>query len=124
MASAPDVERLSELIAQVLRSNRPMTEQRIASAIYRRARVRTDARSVHLVMTGQPRRFVRVEDRFLFLRRAARWRLVEAGPASDLGTSGAPVPALPLRPLMSGAAAAELTFREEDPPPQAIGRSI
>ena len=124
MVSDRDVERLTELVALVLRGSGPMTERRIATAIYRRARVRTDARSVRLILAGRPRRFVQVEDRFLFLRRATRWRLVEAGPAQDPGTSGAPVPAFPRRPLRSGAAAAELTFREEEPPPQAIGRLI
>ncbi len=119
-----DSDRLSELIAEVLAGNRPLTEQRIASAIFRRARVKTDAGSVRRVLVNQPHRFTEVKDRFRFLRRAARWRLVEAGPADDPGTSGAPVPAQPRPPLLSGAAAAELTFREEDPPPPAIGRLI
>jgi hypothetical protein len=124
MSWEADHRRLSELIAEVLRCNRPMTEQRIATAVYRLARVRTDARSVRLVLAAQPNRFRQAKDRFRFLRRSPRWQLVEAGPAEDPGTSGALVPARPRPPYLSGSAAAPLTFREEDPPPQAIGRLI
>ena len=124
MSWEADHRRLSELIAEVLRANTPMTEQRIASAISRRAGVRTDARSVRLVLLALPHRFRPAKDRFRFLRRAARWQLVEAGPAEDPGTSGAPVQATPRAPLLSGSAAAQLTFREEDPPAEAIGRLI
>ncbi len=122
MSPEADVQRLSELIADVLRASRPMTEQRIASAIYRRSRFRTDARRVRLVLRSQPHRFAQVKDRFQFLRRSARWQLVEAGPAEDPGRSGALVPARPRPSLLSGSAAAKLAFREDDPPSQAIGR--
>jgi hypothetical protein len=52
---------------------------------------------------------------------AARWRLVEAG-QSGPDFSGAPVPAWPYRPMLSGAAAAALTFREDVPPTNVIGK--
>ena len=83
-----------------------------------------NARSVRLVLRAQPKRFRQAKDRFRFLRRSARWQLVEAGPAEDPGTSGALVPARPRPPYLSGSAAAALTFRQEEPPPQAIGRLI
>ena len=124
MIRESDAQRLFELIAAELRCKSPMTEQRIARAIYRRTRVRIDARTVRLVMRENPHRFIQVRDRFGFLRRAPRWQLAKAGPAEDRGTSGAPVPAKPLSPLLSGAAAAQLMFREDKPPPQAIGRVI
>ena len=124
MSWEADHRRLSEHIAEVLRCNRPMTEQRIATAIFRLTGVQTDARSVRLVLLAQPNRFRQPKDRFRFLRRSARWQLVEAGPAEDPGTSGALVPARPRPPLLSGSAAAVLTFREDDPPPHAIGRLI
>jgi hypothetical protein len=56
------------------------------------------------------------------LRRAARWSLLEV-PASGSGpdASGAPVPARPTPRTSSGAAAASLTFRPDDPPTNAIG---
>lgn len=124
MTRESDIQRLTELIAEVLRGNRPLTERRIASAIQRHARITTDAHSVRRVLERQPHRFIQVKDRFLFLRRSARWQLVEAGPPEDPGNSGALVPTRPHRPLLSGSAAAPLTFREEEPPPQAIGRPI
>lgn len=62
------------------------------------------------------------ERRPRFLQRSTRWQLVEAGPADVPGTA-APVPARPYRPSLSGAAAAALTFDEDQPPPNAIGRT-
>ncbi len=50
-------------------------------------------------------------------------RPVEPGSADSPGASGARVPSRPFPPTLSGAAAADLTFREEEPPPDAIGRT-
>ena len=117
-------ERLLELVAGIMRGNRPMTDAQIARTIHRRANVQTDARSVRHVLMSNQRRFRPVGSRFSFFRRGVRWRLVEAGPASDPGNAGPPVPARPYRPLLSGATAQPLAFREDDPPTNAIARRI
>jgi hypothetical protein len=78
-----------------------------------------DGRSVTAVLVDS-RQFRRSLRRFF--ERIARWKLVEVGPADNPGTAGAPVPARPYPPTLSGAAAAELSFREDDPP-NAVGRT-
>ena len=117
-------ERLDELVAAVLRNRRPMTDEQIVKAIYRRARVTTDAHSVRIVLMSHTGRFIRIRPRFRLFRRSIRWRLVEAGPASDPGNAGAPVPAWPYRPTLSGAAAVPLNFRSDEPPTNATGRLL
>ena len=117
-------ERMDELVAEVLRDQRPMTEAQIVRAIFRRARVTTDAPSVRIVLMSHAGRFCRVRPRFHLFRRSSRWLLVEAGPASDPGNAGAPVPAWPYRPTLSGAAAAPLNFRCDAPPTNATGRLL
>ena len=114
--------KLRQLVVTVMRDNRTMTVPEIISAIYRRYGVKTDARSVRRVLRSSG--FAPTRQRFRFLRRSVRWTLVKAGPSDDPGTSGAPVPARPYLPRLSGAAAAELTFREEEPPTNAIGRVV
>lgn len=117
-------ERLNELVVAVLREQRPMTEEQIVKAIYRRARVTTDAHSVRIVLVSHTGRFSRIQPRFQLFRRSIRWRLVEAGPAGDPGNAGAPIPAWPYRPTLSGAAAAPLKFRSDEPPTNASGRLL
>jgi hypothetical protein len=120
MASGVGLNRLAELVASEMRGHRPMTASEIVRAIQRHAHVKTDARSVTYVLTDR-NHFRRSRRRFF--QRGARWELVEAGPADDPGAAGAPVPARPYRPTLSGAAAAELTFRDDNPPTNAIGRT-
>jgi hypothetical protein len=113
---------LRRLVITVMRGNRPMTVAEIIRAIYRRFGVKTDERSVRAVLMSSG--FAPMRPRFRFLQRSVRWELVEAGPADDPGTAGAPVPAKPFLQRLSGATAAELTFREEEPPTDAIGRAV
>ncbi|HEV2036651.1 MAG TPA: hypothetical protein VGU71_21070 [Candidatus Dormibacteraeota bacterium] len=113
-------ERLAELISLVMRGCRPMTASEIARAIRRRVKVKTDERSVTRILMVHPRHFMRSRRRFF--QRSSRWELVEVGPADLPGPAGAPVPAWPYRPTLSGAAAANLTFREDEPPANAIGK--
>jgi len=112
-------ERLAELIVSVMRGHRPMTVVEIARAIQRNAKVKTDEISVTAILMdrGHFRR-----SRRRFFQRGARWELVEVGSSDNPGTAGAPVPARPYPPTLSGAAAADLSFREDDPPTNAIGR--
>lgn len=112
-------ERLVELIVSEMRGHRPMTASEIARAIQHHAKVKTDARSVTAVL-AESRRFRPTHRRFF--QRGARWELVEVGPADNPGPAGAPVPARPHPPTLSGAAAADLAFREDEPPTNAIGR--
>lgn len=123
MGSEAGFHRLTELVAGAIYGNRPMTEHQIVRAIYRRAKVKTDARSVRLVLMSDRRRFGLLRPRFPFFQRSTRWQLVEVGSADNPGTAGAPVPARPHLPTLSGAAAAELIFREDEPPTGAIGRT-
>jgi hypothetical protein len=111
---------LGKLIASVMQGNQPMTEKEIVKAIHRRATVKTDVRHVRRVLYSHPGRFSRISRRLRFV---VRWRLVAAGPANDPGNAGSPVPAWPYRPLLSGAAAVPLMFREDEPPTNAIGRT-
>jgi hypothetical protein len=114
-------ERLGEAIVDVLRCDRPMTAYEIARAMRRRHDVRIDAKTVESMLMRDPRRFRRGQRRFF--QRGARWQLVEAGPSTDPGGSGAPVPARPYPPTLSGAAAVALEFAEDEPPTNAIGRT-
>jgi hypothetical protein len=113
-------ERLAELIVAEMRGHRPMTAAEIARAIGRHARVKTDARSVTSILLDT-QHFRRSRRRFF--QRGARWELVEVGPADNRGMAGAPVPARPYPPTLSGAAAADLSFRGDEPPTNAIGRT-
>ena len=115
-------ERLAELIRMVMHGSRPMTASEIARAIRRRTKVKTDARSVATVLMIHPRHFTLSQRRFFFFQRSSRWELVEVGPTDSPGTAGARVPAWPLPPTLSGAAAVSLTFREDEPPTNAIGK--
>ena len=113
-------QQLGELMSTVMRGRQPMTEKQIVKAIYRRAKVKTDARHVRLVLYSHPRRFSRILPPLRFF---VKWQLVEAGPADDPGNAGAPVPTRPYPPTLSGAAAAELIVRDDEPPANAIGKT-
>src|ERR1700694_1635902 len=117
-------EQLDRLVVSVMRGNRPMTERQIARALKSRANTKTDARSVRMILMSRPGRFDQVPPRFRIFGRTIRWRLVEAGPAGDPGSAGAPVPAAPYRPFLSGAAAAPRIFRSDEPPANAVGRPV
>jgi hypothetical protein len=121
MSSELDSNALADLVASVLRGNRPMTTHEIAKALQRRS-VKADADKVTRILLSNRRRFGLHKPRFF--QRRAKWQLVEAGPADDPGNAGAPVPAWPYRPTLSGSAAAPLAFRQDDPPTDAIGRAI
>ena len=125
-------EFLLQLIVTVMRDGRAMSASEIAKAVSKSSGRKLDRRTVEaflapvageaVFVSGALRcRFIRQRPRGLFQRRT-RWRLIEA-PASPPDTSGAPVPAWPYRPRLSGAAAANLTFRDDDPPTNAIGKS-
>ena len=120
MSSEAGFHRLSKLVESAMRGNRPMTEERIVRAIYSRAGVKTDRRSVRLVLMFDRRKFSMMRRRARFFWRSQLWRLVEAGSANDPGNAGAPVPSRPYRPTLSDAAAAPLFFREDEPPTNAI----
>jgi hypothetical protein len=113
-------ERLAELIVFEMRGHRPMSASEIARAIRRHAKVKTDARSVTSVLVAKDH-FRR--SRRWFFQRGAKWELVEVGPADNPGTTEARVPARPYPPTLSGTAAADLSFREDEPPTNAIGRT-
>jgi len=124
-------EYLLKLIVTVMYDRRPMTAAEIAKAVSKIGARKTDRRKVEAVLVplvgglvavaGLPAgRLIRRRGRGLF-RRATRWRLV-GEVASPPDASGAPVPAWPYAPMLSGAAAATLTFREDEPPTNAIGK--
>lgn len=124
-------EYLLKLIVTVMYDRRPMTAAEIAKAVSKSSARKVDRRSVEAVLvplvgglvmvTGLPAgRLICQRGRSLFPR-ATRWRLV-GEPASPPDASGAPVPAWPYAPMLSGAAAANLTFREDEPPTNAIGK--
>jgi hypothetical protein len=124
-------EYLLKLIVAVMLDGRPMTAAAIAKAASKRSVRRIDARSVDtmlrsasgglVILAGVPPcRFIPQRRRRL-LQRGTRWRLVEV-PTSPPDTSAAPVPAGPYPPTLSGAAAVPMTFREDEPPTNAIGR--
>ncbi len=114
-------ERLSELIVFAMRGNGPMTTREIARAIQRRANLKADARSVRSVL-ADVRRFRKCRRRFF--QRGSRWELVEVGPVDSPGSAEARVPARPYPPTLSGAAAADLLSGDDDPPANAIGRTL
>lgn len=124
-------EYLLKLIVTVMHDGRPMTAAAIAKAASKRSVRKVDPRSVETMLRSAsggvviladvpPCRFVPQRRRRL-LPRGTRWRLVEV-PASPPDTSGAPVPAWPYPPALSGPAAVPLTFREDEPPTNAIGK--
>jgi hypothetical protein len=123
MGSEAGFHRLTELVKGAMWGSRPMTEHQIVRAIYRRSKVKTDARSVRLVLMSDRSRFGRLRPRFRFFQRSTKWQLVEVGRSDNPGAEGAPVPGRPYPPTSSGAAAAKLTFREDEPPTNAIGRT-
>jgi len=108
-----------------------MTAAEIASAASRRSHRKIDRRNVEKILmplaggvvtvSGMPPRMVLRQRRRRLLQQVVRWRLVEA-PASPPDASEAPVPAWPYPPTLSGAAAVPLTFRDDEPPANAIGR--
>ena len=125
-------EFLLRLIVTVMHEGRAMTAAEIAKAVTKRGARAVNRRCVESLLTPiaggivilagmAPCRFIRVRRRGL-LRRSTRWRLVEAPAASPPDSSEAPVPAWPYRPTLSGAAAVTLTFREDEPPTNAIGK--
>jgi hypothetical protein len=114
-------ERLLRAVVESMRGGAPMTAGEIARVASRRGYRRVGRRSVERILKHNSLLFeLHSHRRFLS---AARWRLVEAGPASGPYLTGAPVPAWPRRPTLSGAAAATLTFGEDEPPIDAIGKS-
>jgi hypothetical protein len=114
-------EELGELISTVMRGHGAMTSTQIAIAVQRSTGVKTDARAVTKILRGQPRHFRPSHRRFF--QRGVKWELVEVGSADSPGAAGAPVPARPYPPTLSGAAAADVPFREDEPPTNAIGRT-
>jgi len=126
MSSAADLYRLSVLVVSVMRNRRPMTVGEIASAIQLQSGVKVNRRSVRRALVSNRNRFTTVRTQFKLFWPSRRWRLVETGSVDDPGNAGAPVPARPYRPTLSGAAAVALTFGEleppQKPPTDAIGR--
>jgi hypothetical protein len=125
-------EFLLSLIVTVLYESPAMTAAEIAKAATIKRGRRVERRSVEAILrplaggfvavAGVPRCRV-IRQRRGLLQRAVRWRLVAAeAPASPPDASGAPVPARPYPPHLSGAAAANLTFRDDEPPTNAIGK--
>jgi hypothetical protein len=126
-------ESLLTLIVTVMYESPPMTSAQIALAATNRSARRVDRRQVETLLgslggafvsvAGVPRRQVIRHRRHGLIRRMTRWSLVDA-PASGSppDTSGAPAPLRPYPSTSSGAAAAPLTFRADEPPTNAIGR--
>jgi hypothetical protein len=124
-------EFLLKLIVTVMHDGRPMTAGEIARAVSKSSARKVDRRSIETVLAplaggvvtvagAPPRIFICERHRRLF-QRTMRWRLVDA-PASPPDAAGAPVPAWPYPPTLSGAAAAPLAFRDDEPPTNAIGK--
>jgi hypothetical protein len=125
-------EFLLTLIVRVMYERAGMTASEIAKRATKRIARKVDQRSVETILAqiaggvvsvaGLPRCQV-VSRRRGLIRRTVRWSLVEA-PASGSppDTSSAPVPARPYPSSSSGAAAANLTFRADEPPTNAIGK--
>jgi hypothetical protein len=124
-------EFLLSQIVRVLYDGRAMTAAEIASAASRRSHRKIDRRNVEKILmplaggvvtvSGMPPRMVLRQRRRRLLQQVVRWRLVEA-PASPPDASEALVPAWPYPPTLSGVAAVPLTFRDDEPPTNAIGR--
>jgi hypothetical protein len=115
----PD-ERLLNVVVEVMRGRVPMTAGQIARAASRKGLPKVRSRSVERILKHNSSVFEIHSRSHLFA--ATRWRLAEAGPARGPDAAGAPVPAWPYRPTLSGAAAASLTFRADEPPADAIGK--
>jgi hypothetical protein len=124
-------EFLLQLIVTAMGDGRAMTAGEIAKAASKSSARKVDRRSVEAILTPlagglvmltgvPPRRVIRQRRRGLF-QRGTRWRLVDE-PASPTDSADAPVPAWPYRPTLSGAAAAPLMFREDEPLTDAIGK--
>jgi hypothetical protein len=124
-------EFLVKLIVTVMHDGRPMTAAEIAKVASKSSARRVDRRSVEAMLRSaagevvilpgvSPCRIIPQRRRRL-LQRATRWRLVVV-PASPPNTSGSPVPAWPYPPTLSGTAAVPLTFGEDEPPTNAIGK--
>jgi hypothetical protein len=124
-------EFLLEQIVTVMHDGRAMTAAEIARAASTSSARKIDRRSVEKILmplaggvvtvSGVPPRMVLRRRRRRLLQQVTRWQLVEA-PASPPDTAGALVPAWPHPPTLSGAAAAPLTFRDDEPPTNAIGK--
>ena len=111
-------ERLLRAVVESMWGGAPMTSREIARVASKRGYRKVGRRRVERILKHNSLMF-ELHSRRHFLS-AARWRLVEAGQGGrDL--SGAPVPAWPYRPTLSGAAAVILTFREDEPLTNAIG---
>jgi hypothetical protein len=126
-------EFLLTLIVRVMYQCPAMTSAQIARLATNRSAHRVDRRKVEAILTRLAGGLVSVEGvppshvvrrRGGLLRSTARWSLVQVPPSSSgPDAHGAPVPAQPFPSASSGAAAATLTFREDDPPAEAIGRT-
>ena len=125
-------EFLLTLIVKVMYERADMTATEIAKVATKRIAQKVDKRGVETILTQIAGGVVSVADvprcqvvgrRRGLVRRAVRWSLVEA-PASGSppDTSSAPVPARPYPSSSSGAAAANLTFRADEPPTNVIGK--
>ena len=124
-------EYLLKVVVTVMHDGRPRTAAEIAKAASKRSTRKVDRRSVEamlrsasggvVILAGVPPCRILPQRRRRLLQRGTRWRLVEV-PASPPDTSEAPVPAWPYPPTMSGAAAVPLTFRDDEPPTNAIGK--
>jgi hypothetical protein len=124
-------ESLVKLIVTVMHDASPMTAAEIAKAASKSSARRVDRRSVDamlrsvsggvVILAGVPPCRIIPQRRRRLFQRSTRWRLVDV-PASPPNTTGAPVPAWPYPPTLSGAAAAALTFRDDEPPTNAIGK--
>jgi hypothetical protein len=124
-------ERLLMDVITVLRCGEPMTTAQIAKAATKRWSIKISPRQVDgllkplagslVSVAGVPQMRVHRERRRGLFPRPMRWRLVEA-PGLPPQASGAAVPARPYSPRLSGAAAAELSFRQDDPPTNAVGQ--
>jgi hypothetical protein len=125
-------EFLVKLVVTVMHDGRPMTVAEIARAASKSSARKVDRRSVEamlksvsggvVILAGVPPCRIIPQRRRRLFQRNTRWRLVDV-PASPPDITGAPVPAWPYPPTLSGAAAVPLTFRTDEPPTNAIGKS-
>jgi hypothetical protein len=113
-------ERLLNAVVDVMRGGAPMTAGEIAKAASRKGLRRVGRRSVEKILKHHS--LVFEIHSFRHFLSAARWRLADAGSAGGPDVAGAPVPAWPRPPSSSGTAAADLTFLEDEPPINAIGK--
>ena len=126
-------EFLLTLIVTIMSESPAMTAAEIAKLARNRTARQVDKGRVEAILRqlaggfvtvpGVPRRQVIRHRRRGLLRRVTRWSLVDApAPGAPPDTSGAPVPSRPYPFTSSGAAAASLTFRDDEPLTNAIGR--